>query len=354
VSAPIPITLLTGFLGAGKTTLVNRALSDPRHARTAVIVNELSHVGLDGALIQARSGQSVQMTTGCICCSSGGDAVQAIADLGRLMEHYEIDPVERVVVETTGMADPSPVVPALLMDRRIAGRFRLTRIVTAVDAIRGAVMLDRFEEARRQVGMADLIALTKTDLVEDAVSRVELAGLKERLARLGPGAVIVDVHQDGDLAAGLLDSARPWGRDDDGERWLGMRAATRETGAGGVKRVSRHDPRVASIALCWSGPVDGTALLQGLQKLIGAGRNMILRVKGIVAATDDPARPMVVHAVTDVLGEPVRLNRWPTAEGEARMSRLVIIGEGLVESDVRRALGIPAPGAPRPLAEVRS
>lgn len=332
----VPITLLTGFLGAGKTTLINRLLAVPGEGTTAVVVNELSETGLDHSLIAAVHGQVVEMTTGCLCCSAGGDIGHALLDLARRAEHYEINPFDRVVIETTGVADPAPLVPMLMLDARLTARFRLASIVTALDVLLGASHLARYEEARRQVRLADRVLLTKTDLALDPASKAEIAELRAEVETLNPTAETLDAHAaDLDLAACFRSDpmSRGAGR---AAAWLAVRGAVSETGSRTARRPgSTHASTVAATAFAWSEPLDQAALLAALSGLLARHTPKVLRVKGVIACRPNPEQPLVVHAVGPYLSPPSQLARWPD---EDRTSRLVVIADGLPEAEIRAAL----------------
>lgn len=326
-----PITLLTGFLGAGKTTLVNRLLADPRHAQTAVIVNELSDTGIDRSLIAAVKGQVIEMTSGCLCCSAGGDVTHALIDLARRAEHFEINPFARVIIETTGLADPAPLVPQLMLDARIAQHYRLTSIVTAVDAVQGESQLERYVEARSQVKLADLVALTKSDLALDPVSKRDVARLLERLSELNPTAEVVDVH---DAAADLvaLFDRQPLSRKSGAATdWLGL---PRDLGGSARRIAPRHSAGVVAHTVEIPACVSEHALLRTLEILLATGAPKILRIKGLVATREDADRPLVLHAVGRYLSAPARLDRWPDGD---RLSALVVIADGIAAETIDAA-----------------
>lgn len=338
MSAVRPITLLTGFLGAGKTTLVNRLLADPRHAQTAVIVNELSETGIDRSLIAAVKGQVIEMTTGCLCCAAGGDVTHALLDLARRAEHFEITPFARVIIETTGLADPTPLAPALMLDRRVAEHYRLTSIVTAVDAIQGDAQLDRYQEAVLQLKLADTILLTKSDLAADPVSRQDVGRLLERLAALNPAATIADVHDPATDLASLLGREPLTRRGAATESWLGLRGTALDLG-GGRRTAAKHTPGIAAHAIELPAGVPEARLVAAAEALLKAATPRVLRIKGLVETRESPGAPLVLHAVGRYLSRPLRLAAWP--EGERR-SALVVIGENLAEVEIRTHLGIEA------------
>lgn len=329
-----PITLLTGFLGAGKTTLVNRLLADPRHAQTAVIVNELSETGIDRSLIAAVKGQVIEMTTGCLCCSAGGDVTHALIDLARRAEHFEITPFARVVIETTGLADPAPLVPQLMLDARVAEHYRMTLIVTAVDAVQGEIGLERYQEARSQVKLADLVLLTKSDLALDPVSKRDVTRLRDQLAALNPAAEVADVHDPAtDLVA--LFERQPLSRHAGGAQgWLGSGAHPRDLGGAGRRIAPRHTAGVAAHTVEIAPGVSEHTVIGAIESLLRSASPRILRIKGLIATREDAERPLVLHAVGRYLSAPVRLDRWPAGE---RCSALVVIADGVAGETITEA-----------------
>ena len=188
----IPVTLLTGFLGSGKSTLLTQVLRDPRFHDTAVVVNEFGDVGLDGFLVQHSGEQLVEMTTGCLCCMIRGDIRKTLMDLHRRRAAGAVSPFTRLVVETTGLADPAPVIHTLMTDPRLAGRYMLGGVITCVDAVNGGTTLAHHDESVKQAAVADRIVLTKTDLAQDPATRTDLARLTAQLAELNPAAPLLE------------------------------------------------------------------------------------------------------------------------------------------------------------------
>ena len=333
--APIPLTLLTGFLGAGKTTLLNGWLRDPALADTVVIVNEFGEIGLDHLFIEAVEGDLVLLSAGCLCCTVRGDLVAALEDLLRRRDNGRIPCFLRVVIETTGLADPAPILHGILAHPYLSLRYALTGVVTAVDAVNGGATLDAHPEAVRQAALADTLVMTKGDLAGEA-PRVDL---RRRLRALNPAARIVEAEDGaaplGCLLDGGLFSAE--GRPAEVQRWLGAEAvAAAEHHAHHTHHahdVNRHDARIRAFCLSTPDPIRRGAFDLFLDLLRSAHGPHLLRVKGIVALDDDPERPVVIHAVQHVVHVPAVLPGWPDAE---RSSRLVFIVQDLERSFVER------------------
>lgn len=341
-SALIPVTLLTGFLGSGKTTLLNHLLTDPDAGRVAVVINEYGDVGLDHDLIVEASEEMILLESGCICCSVRGDLVKALAGLaeGRRAGKLNFD---RVVIETTGLADPGPILHTLLVDDTLNEAFRLDGVVTTADCAVGARTLDRQFEAVNQVAMADRIVLTKTDLALPADRRV----FEARLAQINPGAARI-VAEMGRVPPGALfgigtmdDRAAP----ETMVAWVNATAyATPKAvdlskgwgepshGLFGAKNSislaaspQRHDDRITSVSASFPDPISPDIFDLWLETLINLRGQDILRMKGIVfiEGADDP---FALHGVQHVFHPPMTLKNWPKAD---RTSRIVVIGRDL-------------------------
>jgi G3E family GTPase len=324
----IPVSVITGFLGSGKTTLLGRLLRDPAMSRTAVIINEFGAIGLDHELIETSDESFIQLSNGCLCCNVRSDLVLTLGDLAARRAAGTVPPFERVVVETTGLADPAPILHALMTDRDLCEVYALDGVITTVDAVTGLATLDRHTEALRQAAVADRIVLTKTDLPE-----AQAAEIKARLATVNPGAPLLAVVNgaiapDALFDCGLYDSD---GKHPDVHAWLAHEAAA---DAGGHAR-HYHQDDITSFCLVRDAPLRAVTLALFLSALAENCGADLLRMKGIVRVVEVPERPAVIHGVQHVYHAPLWLAQWPSAD---RRTRMVFIGRNIRESWVKSLL----------------
>lgn len=319
----IPVLVLTGFLGAGKTTLLRRLLRDPAWANTAVVVNEFGEVALDHTLVAASEDTLVSLSTGCLCCAARNDLAETLLDLHRRRESGAVPRYARVVVETSGLADPAPILHALMADAALAETHRLLAAAALVDAVHGGAALERHPEARRQAMLADRLVLTKADLAFDGTEALEA-----RLRVLNPAAPILSAAHGAVPPDWLLAPGAHHGTDPDAlAAWLAA--------AGGS--AARHSPCLAAVAIERDAPLAAAALALWMQGLAEHAGGRLLRLKGIVRLTEAPERPLAVHAVQHVVHPPQWLERWP---GGDRRSRLVLIGQGIPRHFPARLLAV--------------
>ena len=329
----LPVNVITGFLGSGKTTLLNRLLRSPELARTAVLVNEFGEVGLDHLLLEAVDGDTVILQSGCVCCTIRGDLADAIRKLFSRRERGLIPPFDRLAIETTGLADPAPIISTLLAEPVIRHHFRLGNVIATVDAINGPLHLAQNPESVKQAAVADRIVLTKTDLADEA----QLRQLKAALKRLNPTAPILDAAADplapDDLmAADVYDPAR---KTAEVQRWLDEEAHRAAAAAGYHGHdPNRHDRGIRAFCLTFERPLDWTLFGIWLSMLLHAHGERVLRVKGILNVLG-LATPVVIHGVQHVIHPPAHLEAWPSAD---RRSRIVFIVRGLEQRAIERSL----------------
>jgi G3E family GTPase len=306
----IPVSILTGFLGSGKTTMLRHLLRQPEFSRTAVIINEFGEVGLDHELVEASEDSFITLQTGCLCCKIRSDLTQTLQDLLRRRDEVRCTPFDRIVIETSGLADPAPILQTLMTDASITDRLALGSVVTTVDAVNGAATLAREEISQKQVAVADRIVLTKLDLAGPA-SEIRL-----RLELLNAGAPVLTADHGRIDAQRAFDAGRydPRSKSTDVAAWLAHEAHGHAH--------HRHDADIVAYAITRREPIRAVALTLFLEALTEHCGNDMLRLKGIVNILESPDRPAVIHGVQHVFHAPVWLDRWPSDD---RNSRIVFI-----------------------------
>lgn len=346
--AQIPVSLLTGFLGAGKTTILNHLVRDPALAKTLVIINEFGAVGIDHDLLSvSQEDVVVEMSSGCLCCTIRGDLVRTLRDAPWRFARGGVCWFDRVVIETTGLADPAPILHTLMTDEKLVALYRIDGVVTAVDAANGMATLDAQEEARKQAAVADRLLLTKTDLA----SAEDASALEVRLKALNPGAPLIPT------VGGVVDPARlfdaglynPATKSVDVQRWLNAEAYitphdhhnhhgdhNHDHHHDHHHDINRHDADIQALCLTFDEPLDAEAFDFWLHTLMMLKGPDVLRIKGIVniAGID---KPMVLHGVQQIFHPPVMLDAWPSAD---RRTRMVFITRGVDEATLRDTLAI--------------
>ncbi len=349
--ARLPVTLLTGFLGSGKTTVLNHVLRQPGMAATAVIVNEFGEVGIDHLLVERSSDDVVLLNNGCLCCTVRSDIVDTLINLYVGRAKGTVPDFNRVVIETTGLADPAPIVHALMSDPVVAERYMLDGVVATVDAINGMGTLDRQPEAVKQAAVADRLVLTKADLAEAG----QLAAIEARLAALNPAAdcsraLNGAVDPKALFGLGLFD---PQTKSIEVQRWLRDEAFAEDGHGHGHHAgdhhhhghdhgddaapldVNRHDERIGAFCITRDKPISWSALSGWLDALATMRGDDLLRFKAIVAPSDRPEQPVVLHGVQHLFHPPVLLPEWPSDD---RRTRMVFITRDLPRAQIEQTL----------------
>ena len=332
----IPVTVLTGFLGSGKTTVLSRLLGQPAFANTAVVINEFGEISLDHALVRKTSEDIVELQGGCLCCTARGDLLGALQDLFRRRKHGMVPPFARVVVETTGLADPAPILHTLMRDRLIVAVYRLDGVVTTVDCVNGMATLEAHGESVKQVAVADRLLLTKTDLAAPAA----VDALRTRLQALNPSAPMHAIENGRTEPSMLFDIGlyEVEGKSPDVGRWL----RDESLAAVGVAAdhdhrhdVNRHDESIRAYCVVRDAPVSGAAFGYFLESLIAGKGADLLRVKGIVNVAERPEMPAVIHGVQHLFHPVQWLDAWPD---EDRRTRIVFITRDIPQTAIERFL----------------
>lgn len=321
-----PIHVLTGFLGSGKTTLLRQLLADQALADTAVIINEFGEVGLDHLLVREVAEDVVLLSSGCLCCSVRDDLVSTLSELHGLMQAGEIPCFTRVVVETTGLADPAPIMQAVMSEPRLTRTYRLGQVITTVDGLNGEKTLSTHREARQQLATADRLIVTKTDLVHE----VDRLALVDKLVAMNPSATLLASSMGQLPASDVLGEAEAhWQRPDR------LKALSLSHAGHGHVHPSPHDEAIRTFTVQMSRPVEWDAFVDWLELLLASRGDSILRVKGLLAVTGDN-RPVVVQGVQHVLYPVERLPNWP--DPSERGGWIVFIARDLTQSSIENSL----------------
>ena len=351
---PVQVSLLTGFLGSGKTTLLNKLVKHPDMLETAVLINEFGEIGLDHQLVERIDDNTVLLNAGCLCCTVQGDLVNALSDLFIKRVKKQVPFFRRVLIETTGLADPAPIIHMMMTAPVISNRYGLDGIITTVDAVNADGQLNRHPESVKQVAVADRIVITKSDLVEPAV----LDALSARLDALNPGApkvfaVMGEISPDRLFDTGLYD---PKSKSVDVQRWLrdeayatpddehgdahdhdhehGHEHSHDHDHHGHAHDINRHDASISAFCVTRDDPIDWEAFVAFIRILIGQHGEKLLRIKGILNIVGRD-RPIAVHGVQHMFHDPAELPEWPDDD---RRSRIVFITHDLDRSVIEDKL----------------
>jgi len=343
----IPVTVLTGFLGSGKTTVLNGLVKNQALRRTAVVINEFGEIGLDHELVQKSDENFMVVRNGCVCCTVRGDLISTLRELSVRQQNREIDRLERVVVETTGLADPAPILHTLMNDQFLLDEgYGLGAVVTTIDAVNGAHTLDSHREAVKQVGTADLILLTKTDLAPPNA----VAAIRERITAINPGATILQttngqVSPADFFGTGLyqLDS-----KTTQVQGWINAEAYAapephvhahhaEPDHADSTAASSRHDDHIRAYCVTREEPISWAGFSAWLDLISAMRGNDLLRVKGIVNVVEHPSRPTVVHGVQHVFHPPIQLEEWPS---EDHRTRIVFVTRDIEQDVIEETLRV--------------
>ncbi len=338
----LPVSVITGFLGSGKTTLLKHLLRQPDMADTAVVINEFGEIGLDHLLVEQAKEDTILLSSGCLCCSIRGDLIDTLRRLYKRRDRGEVPKFRRLVIETTGLADPAPILQTLIGDPLLGAFYRLDGVVTTVDAVNGMDQLDRQFESVKQAAVADRLVLTKIDLA----TADQRAVLEARLSRLNPAAPLLPVTHGAVAADQLFDAGlyNPAEKHPDVARWLKEEAYAQAAGSHhhgdhghdhdhGLD-VNRHDDHIRAFCLTWDRPIAWEKFVDWIEMLLTLRGADLLRIKGILDVAGSDA-PVAIHGVQHLFHPPAVLPGW---NGEDRRSRIVFITRDLERSWLERSM----------------
>ena len=344
----IPVTVLTGFLGSGKTTILNGLVRNQALRRTAVVINEFGEIGLDHELVQKSDENFMLVRNGCVCCTVRGDLISTLRDLSGRQQRGELEPLERIVIETTGLADPAPILHTLMNDQSLLDvGYGLGAVATTIDAVNGLGTLDNYQEAVKQVGIADLLLLTKTDLV----CPNDMSVLQSRIAAINPGAKIFqalngNINPVHFFGTGLY---RLESKTAEVQNWLNAEAYAEaelhqhkhhpehHNGKSTERVTNRHGDRIKAFCVTREQPISWAGFSAWLDLVSAMRGNDLLRVKGIISVREHPSRPTVIHGVQHIFHPPIQLDQWPSDD---HRTRIVFITKDIDQEVIEETLRV--------------